>query len=74
MTDRSNDRLMSTAEVAGMLGMTEGGLRSWRYDRKGPRSFKQGRKVRYWESAVLEWLEEQEQLTGRGGVVTAVAS
>ena len=35
---------------------------------RGPKSFKVGRRVRYRESDLLEWLAAQEEASARGGV------
>lgn len=60
--------ILSTANVAGLLGISEGTLRYWRYMDEGPKSFRLGRHVKYRRSDVDEWLAAQELVTSRGGV------
>lgn len=60
-------RLMTRAEVAQLLGISENTLRQWRYRGiDGPRSFRAGGAVRYRREEVLRWLAEQEA-AGTGG-------
>lgn len=71
MTDVAEGRLLSTAEVAARLGMTEGGLRYWRHVRKGPPGFKVGRLTKYSAAEVEAWLAEQKRTTTRGDELPA---
>ncbi|MEH3140931.1 MAG: helix-turn-helix domain-containing protein [Mycobacterium kyogaense] len=64
----SNDRLLFTSEVAHKYGFSEPTLRWYRSMGIGPKSWKAGRRVRYRESDVLEWLAAQESKSARGGV------
>lgn len=51
------DRL-SPSQVAGLLGVTDGTLRNWRSQRKGPPFYKVGR-VFYSRMDVHDWLAKQ---------------
>lgn len=62
---RDGDELLTLAEVAALLRVPTATLRYWRSTHTGPDSFRVGRGVRYWRSAVLRWLREQEA-HGRG--------
>jgi len=54
------DRILVTAEVAGMLNVPVPTLRWWRHVGEGPRSFNLGpKKVAYKLSDVLSWLDGQ---------------
>jgi predicted DNA-binding transcriptional regulator AlpA len=54
-------KIIDSWGVSDHTGIPVPTLRNWRYLRKGPRSFKLGRSVRYLESDVLAWVEEQQQ-------------
>ena len=64
MADDDTD--MTTAEVALMLRMTEGGLRWWRHVGRGPLSYKSGRRTLYPRAGVIAWREQNISDTGRG--------
>ena len=55
------ERLLSTEEVAEILGRPARTLRQWRYLGGGPRYLKVGATVRYRTRDVEAWLEAQEQ-------------
>jgi excisionase family DNA binding protein len=55
------ERLLSTEEVAEVLGRPARTLRQWRYLGEGPRYLKVGATVRYRARDVEAWLEAQEQ-------------
>lgn len=48
---------MTTGEVAEMLRTSPETVRFWRHVRKGPRSFKVGRRVLYDQADVMAWLD-----------------
>ena len=49
--------LLSPDQVAALLpGVTKGTLAMWRYDHKGPKYYKLGRKVVYALDELEEWL------------------
>lgn len=54
------ERILSTAEVAKWIGVSENTMRFWRWDGRGPKWFKIGAKiVKYRESDVVAWINEQ---------------
>jgi excisionase family DNA binding protein len=55
------ERLLSTEEVAEVLGRPARTLRQWRYLGEGPRYLKVGATVRYRARDVESWLEAQER-------------
>jgi predicted DNA-binding transcriptional regulator AlpA len=55
------ERLLSTEEVAEVLGRPARTLRQWRYLGEGPRYLKVGATVRYRARDIEEWLRAQEQ-------------
>ena len=57
----ATDRILRMPEVSEMTTLAEQTLYSMRAKGTGPRSFKLGGRVAYRESAVLEWLAQQEQ-------------
>lgn len=56
--DPPADRLLSPADLAGYLQVTERQLRDMRYERRGPAYVKVGQLVRYQPSDVAEWLRD----------------
>jgi excisionase family DNA binding protein len=60
MTTATDDRLLTTAEVAERCRVSDSTVRYWRAIRYGPPSFRVGRRVLYREAAVREWLDETE--------------
>lgn len=55
--DRDDDRLLTITEVAELTRLPIATLRYKRHDRTGPLSFRLGRRVCYWHSDVLNWIE-----------------
>jgi predicted DNA-binding transcriptional regulator AlpA len=55
------ERLLSTEEVAEVLGKPPRTLRQWRYVGAGPKYLKVGATVRYRARDVESWLEAQER-------------
>ena len=55
-------KLLSPAEVAKRLGVTENALAIWRYYKRGPTYKKFGRSVRYEPEAVIAFEEANEQV------------
>lgn len=53
----TDDRLLTLAEVAGLTRLPIATLRFKRHDGTGPRSFRMGRRVFFWHSDVLAWIE-----------------
>jgi excisionase family DNA binding protein len=51
--------LLSSAEVADMLGIAEGTVRYWRHVGRGPAAVTLGGRVRYQRRDVWAWLREQ---------------
>ena len=55
------DRLLTTREAAGMMGLDEGTLANWRHRKKGPPYVKKDERwVRYWESDIQAWAEKDK--------------
>jgi len=59
-------RLMTRAEVAELLGLTERTLRRWAASGVGPDCFHVGREIRYRTEAVTRWVDQQETTARRG--------
>ena len=57
----ADDELMTIKEVATLVRVPEATLRYWRHLGTGPRGFRIGRSVRYWQNDVMHWLEEQSR-------------
>ena len=55
------ERLLSTEEVAEVLGRPPRTLRQWRYLGVGPKYLKVGAAVRYRPSDIQTWLRAQER-------------
>lgn len=53
-----DDRLLTIDEVADLTRLPVATLRFKRYDRSGPHSFRLGRRVMFWLSDVLDWIEQ----------------
>ncbi|ORW27572.1 transcriptional regulator [Mycobacterium paraense] len=58
---------MSTNEVSALTGIKQSTLRYWRHCDEGPPSFAMGGRVMYRRTAVMAWIEQQEQATRRDG-------
>jgi len=58
-THTPDDELLTIGEVADIIRVPVATLRYWRHLGDGPDSFRIGRGVRYWRSAVYEWLHNQ---------------
>ena len=50
-----------SAELSALIGVSEPTLCGWRYLRKGPKSFTLGRRVRYCETDVIAWINEERR-------------
>ncbi len=55
-------QLLSPAQVADRLGVTENALAIWRYYKRGPNYKKFGRSVRYEERAIAAFEAANEQV------------
>lgn len=53
------DKLLTISEAAEFLRTPVATLRWWRSKGIGPRSFKIGRRIFYWLSDLVAWLDEQ---------------
>lgn len=58
--DNSEERFLTTDEVAVILRTVPGTLRYWRYMGKGPRSFRAGKKVLYDRADLAAWIEQSK--------------
>ncbi len=52
-------RMMTPDELAEYLGVPLRTLYAWRYRGEGPRGYKIGKHIRYRQSDIKVWLEEQ---------------
>lgn len=52
-----DDRLLTIEEVSELTRICVATLRWMRHNRTGPRSFKPARRVLYWHSDVLDWID-----------------
>lgn len=66
-TTTTERELLTTAELADLLGIPVGTLRYYRSCGIGPASFRLAGRVRYRRSDALAWVAAQEQATRRGG-------
>ncbi len=57
MAHDPDDTLLTIKEVAAIVRAPEGTVRYWRFMGTGPRSIKVGKRVCFWKSDVLQWLE-----------------
>lgn len=53
------ERLLTVQQLSDYLGVPVKTLYEWRTRKVGPRAVKVGRALRYPESRVIDWLEEQ---------------
>lgn len=60
MYEHNHDRctMLTIVEAARVLRVAVATMRYWRQLGSGPRSFKVGRHVRYWECEVRDWLHD----------------
>ena len=63
----SDQRFMTTTEVAGLCRTPVETVRFWRHTGKGPKSFKVGRRVLYAVADVEAWLADARQAGSGGG-------
>lgn len=54
------EELWSDKQLAAYFGMSDETLRHWRYEGRGPRYLKVGKRVRYRVSDVEAWLKQRE--------------
>jgi predicted DNA-binding transcriptional regulator AlpA len=57
--------MVTTKELAELIGVPIGTLNNWRSIGRGPRSFRLGRSVKYVVADVAAWLEQQQQADER---------
>jgi hypothetical protein len=69
-----DDHLLDIHEAAKKLLTTPGVLRKWRYQRKGPESFRLAGKVVYKQSALDAYIESERDRTSRGGAPSEPAA
>lgn len=67
MTAPTEDRLLTTAEVAERLRRSDSTIRYWRLIGFGPHGFPIGRRVMYRASDVEAWIAEQAAASGGTG-------
>jgi excisionase family DNA binding protein len=64
-----DDHLIDVEQLAAYLAVPVKTLYSWRYRKQGPPALRIGRHLRYRQSDVREWIDEQVQ-TGRHSTLT----
>lgn len=69
MTSTTAPKMLTEQDVVSMTGLARGTLAYWRHAGQGPRSYKLGRRVRYDETDVLAWIQQQKAATSRGGAL-----
>lgn len=60
-TNTNESKLLTPAELANILGLNIASLRNWRWKGKGPKYIKVGHLVRYKQSDVNEFIDEQSR-------------
>jgi predicted DNA-binding transcriptional regulator AlpA len=60
-----DDRLLTIEEVADLTRACIATLRWMRHTGTGPRSFRPARRVLYWHSDVLDWIDRQYNMDPR---------
>jgi predicted DNA-binding transcriptional regulator AlpA len=63
----TDDRLLTIEEVANLTRVCVATLRWMRHTGTGPRSFRPARRVLYWHSDVLDWIEQHYNQDGPHG-------
>jgi predicted DNA-binding transcriptional regulator AlpA len=58
MAAKAERRLLDTHQVHDRTGIPEGTLRNWRSEGQGPPYMKAGRRVRYPEDLLDEWIDQ----------------
>ena len=53
--------LISTRELAGLLGVSRSTVYGWQTRRVGPPAYQVGRHTRYRPSEVMDWLDERRR-------------
>ena len=67
---RQLDPLLTVRDLAEYLGLPVGTLYTWRYRGRGPLGFRVGRHVRYRQSDVDGWI--QQQMSGENSEPTGM--
>ena len=57
--------MVTTKELAELIGVPVATLNNWRSIGRGPRSFRLGRAVKYLVADVAAWIEQQQQADDR---------
>lgn len=55
----ANDRVLTEYEAAQLSRFSPRTLQAWRQRNSGPPFIRVGRSVRYWQSAVIAWMQQQ---------------
>ena len=58
-------QMVTTKELAELIGVPVATLNNWRSIGRGPRSFRLGRTVKYLIADVTAWIEQQQQADDR---------
>ena len=71
---KAGDEILYLREAAAFVRKSEGTMRYYRHLGIGPRSFRHGRNVAYWQTDLILWLaEEASQPSGRSDGAHALA-
>jgi predicted DNA-binding transcriptional regulator AlpA len=56
---KTNPKILSASQTAAILGLSEATLQKMRKDNAGPRWFRIGKHIRYLETDITAWIDEQ---------------
>jgi predicted site-specific integrase-resolvase len=66
--------LLTIEQVSNIIGVSVHTLRKWRCEDKGPKSLKRAGRVKYRPVDIHQWLDEQDEVTSRGGIRRTVGT
>ena len=64
-SEHAIEPLLSSKELANILGLREATLENWRLKGRGPRFVAVGRKVGYRPCVVRAWIEQNEKISSK---------
>jgi predicted DNA-binding transcriptional regulator AlpA len=56
---RTEPHILTISQAAGIVNVSEGALKKWRQEGSGPKWFRLGKHVRYLETDITDWIDEQ---------------